>query len=155
MTYRRRKSDHTFFAGIKRSWETGSLSNIRKAFTEGDIDVTLLFAGTGLLLWVFFGLYANRNDLENFSRMFPLGGVFFWSFAYIIGGVGCFALIATKMQPLLSIFVGGWLTVIWSWSFFARSVAVSTQQTGNATSVIYIVLGLLIIHRSGRNRNDK
>ena len=155
MTFRRRKSDHNAIARLKDSWRHGSLSNIRKSITDGDIDVTLLFAGAGLLLWVFFGLYANRNDLTSFANMFPLGGIIFWTLAYVIGGIGCFALVATKMNPTLSIFVGGWLTIIWSWSFFARSVAISTQQTGNATSMIYIILGLLIIHRSGRKYNDK
>ena len=155
MTPTRRKSDHSIFAKLRLSWRYGSLSNIRKALTEGDIETTLLFAGAGLLLWVYFVLYTNRNDLQNFANMFPLGGVYFWTLAYIIGGIGCFALIATKMSPTLSIFVGGWLTIIWSWAFFARSTAIATQQTGNATSMIYIVLGLLIIQRSGKNKNDK
>jgi hypothetical protein len=40
--------------------------------------------------------------------------------------------------------------VIWVWSAIARMTATATFQTGNATSIVYILLGLLIIHRSAR-----
>lgn len=113
--------------------------------------MVLLLAAVGLITWVVFGFTAAQADLQAYAAMFPLGGVWFWVSAYIIAAFGLVYLVAYKLPPMASLLVGGWLVTIWSWSFFARATAVYTAQTGNATSILYIIIGVLILQRSGKH----
>lgn len=133
----------------RRRSDTGPLANIKHALLNGNIDMVMLLAAVGLLAWVAFGFAAAKADLENYALMFPLGGVWFWVSAYIIAAFGLIYLVAYHMPPMASLMVGGWLVTIWSWSFFARATQVYTAQTGNATSILYILIGVLILQRSG------
>jgi hypothetical protein len=117
--YRRRKTDVS-------PW-----GNILFAISRGNIDVVLLLGALGLLAWVGFGITSAKADMANYAAMFPLGTVEFWIGAYLFAAVGLIYLVAYQLPPLASLIVGGWLTVIWSWSFFARAQAVYTAQTGN------------------------
>lgn len=134
----------------RRSTDKGALANLKHTLLEGSIDMTLLLGAAGLIAWVVFGFTAAQADLQNFANMFPLGGVWFWVSAYLIAAFGMIYLVATNMPAMASLFVGGWLVTVWSWSFFARATAVYTAQTGNATSIIYIIIGVLILQRSGK-----
>lgn len=136
--YRRRKTDVS-------AW-----GNIKFAVTKGNIDMVLLLGALGLLAWVAFGFTSAKADLRQYAAMFPLGTVEFWVCSYLFAAGGLIYLVAYQLPPLASLIVGGWLTVIWSWSFFARAQAVYTAQTGNATSILYILIGVLILQRSGK-----
>lgn len=136
--YRRRKTDVSPFG------------NILYAITKGNIDMVLLLGAFGLLTWVGFGFTSAKADMTNYAAMFPLGTVEFWIGSYLFAAFGLIYLVAYQLPPLASLIVGGWLTVIWSWSFFARAQAVYTAQTGNATSILYILIGVLILQRSGK-----
>lgn len=133
----------------RRRYDTGPVANIKYALLTGNIDMVLLIGALGLLAWVVFGFAAAKADLDNYAAMFPIGGVWFWVSAYVIAAVGMIYLVAFKMPPMASLMVGGWLVTIWAWSFFARATQVYTAQTGNATSIIYILIGVLVLQRSG------
>lgn len=136
--YRRRKEDVSAWANFKHK------------LVGGDIAMVLIIGALGLLAWIGFGFTSAKADLQNYANMFPVGGFEFWVFAYIFAAVGMLYLAATDLPPLPSLVVGGWLVTIWSWSFFARTLTVYTAQTGNATSIIYILIGALILQRSGK-----
>jgi hypothetical protein len=91
------------------------------------------------------------DDLAAYSKMFPFGNGAYWVANYIFCGVAMWVLAAFRFPPLSSLLVGGWVSFIWGWSAIARYTATATFQTGNATSVVYIVLGILIVHRSARS----
>lgn len=133
----------------RRRSDSGPWANIKFALLNGNIDMVMLLAAVGLLTWVIFGFTAAQADLENYARMFPVGGLWFWVSAYIVAACGLIYLVAFQMPPMASLMVGGWLVTIWSWSFFARATHVYTAQTGNATSILYILIGVLILQRSG------
>ena len=135
---RRRKEDQSIW------------SNFKYKLVYGDIAMVLIIGAIGLLAWVGFGFTAAKADLHNYSSMFPIGSVEFWVFAYVFAAFGMLYLAAADLPPLASLVVGGWLVTIWSWSFFARATTVYTAQTGNATSIIYIIIGALILQRSGK-----
>jgi hypothetical protein len=130
----------------ERSW----LAEIRYVLLDGDIGMLLLLGGLGLILWAIMGTMKSGSELIAYARMFPFGDASFWFLNYIACGVSMWVLVARQMPPVLSLLVGGWVTMIWSWSLLARVGNVATMQTGNATSVMYIIIGLLIIQRSSR-----
>jgi hypothetical protein len=110
----------------------------------------VLMAGVGLILWAFFGMFMFTGDMAAHAGMFPFGSPMFWFINYITCGVLMWCLVAWEFPPLLSLLTGSWVTIIWSWSALARMTAVATLQTGNATSIVYIIVGLMVIHRSAR-----
>lgn len=117
---------------------------------DGDISMLCLLGGLGLILWAGFGLFMFAGDLDNYTKMFPFGNGYFWVLNYTLCGIAMFVLVAKQFPPLASLLIGAWVCVIWTWAALARMTAVTTLQTGNATSIIYILIGLLIIHRSAR-----
>ena len=120
----------------------------------GDIGMMLIVGGAGLMAWALFGLFTVKGqaDLAAYAAMFPLGSQNVWAAIYILCGLLMWLLVAYRMPFTLSVTVGGWVVAIWSWALLARATAIATQQTGNATSMIYIVVGMLIIARAGRRK---
>jgi hypothetical protein len=112
--------------------------------------MVLLLGGLGLWLWAGFGVFRYMDDLAAYTAMFPFGNGIFWVSNYFLCGAAMWWLVAAQMPPLSSLLIGGWIGTIWSWSFLARSTAIATLQTGNATSIVYIIIGFLIIHRGAR-----
>ena len=124
------------------------LDRLRTVLIDGDISMLVLLAGLGLIMWALFGLFMFVDDLVAYTKLFPLGNGPFWVSNYILAGLSMWALVAYEFPPLSSLLVGSWVAVIWTWSALARMTATATYQTGNATSIVYIIVGLLIIHRS-------
>jgi len=130
--------------------ENKPIKQLIHVLSIGDISMVLLLGGMGLILWALFGLFAYRADLAAYAGMFPFGTPLFWFANYLFCGIAMWVIVALQYPALLSLLVGSWCVVAWSWSALARMTAVATLQTGNATSVIYIIIGILIIHRSSR-----
>ena len=123
---------------------------IRHTLLDGDIGMVLLLGGLGLILWAIMGTIKLNGDLKAYAAMFPFGDALFWFSNYVLCGLAMWYLVATRLPPLMSLIVGGWIATLWGWSFFARTTLQATAQTGNATSVMYIIIGLLIVQRSSR-----
>ena len=134
----RRRGDHTYIAQLKH------------VLLDGDISMVLLLGAVGLWLWAGFGIWRYVDDLAAYSAMFPFGNGTFWVANYFLCGIAMWWLVAAEFPPVMSLITGGWICTIWSWSFLARSTAIATLQTGNATSIVYIIIGILIIHRGSR-----
>lgn len=134
----------------RRKTDRSYLAQLMYIILEGDISLVTLLGGLGLILWAAFGLWRFGLDLQAYADIFPFGNATFWALNYILCGIGMWWMVAAQFPSLFSLLIGGWIWTIWSWSFFARSTAVATLQTGNATSIIYIIIGLLIIHRSSK-----
>jgi len=135
---------------MKREDSENPVRHFADIVLHGDISMLCVLGGLGLMLWAFFGVFMFASDLENYTKMFPVGNGWFWAANYVVCGITMWLLVAYKFPPLLSLLAGSWICVIWTWSALARMTATATLQTGNATSVVYILLGLLIIHRSAR-----
>lgn len=138
MVYHRRKSDLSKWGQFKY------------VVVDGDISMTLVLGGLGLMLWAVFGMFMFVNDLDAYAKMFPYGNGYFWAGNYLVCGLAMWWLVGAQFPAFASLVIGGWVSVIWTWAALARMTATATMQTGNATSVIYIILGLLIIQRSAR-----
>ena len=117
---------------------------------ESDISMVALIGGLGLILWSVFGLYAYKDNLETYASMFPYGNGYFWASAYAISGCMMWYVAIRNFPPLASLLVGGWTTVFWTWITFARMTTTVTYQTGMATSILYILIGFLIVQRSAK-----
>ncbi len=128
------------------------LQQLREVIVEGDISLVLLLGGLGLILWAIFGLLAHTDDLSNYARLFPFGNIGFWVLNYLFCGLAMWFLVAYQYPPTFSLLLGTWCSIVWSWSALARMSNLATFQTGNATSVVYVIIGLLIIQRTSRLR---
>lgn len=128
------------------------LQQLKSVLVEGDISLVLLLGGLGLILWAIFGLVSNAQDLSNYAKLFPFGGILFWVVNYLFCGLAMWFLVAYQYPPTISLLLGTWCSIVWSWSALGRMSNMATFQTGNATSVIYVIIGLLIIQRTSRLR---
>ena len=144
----------TEFAPLQKSKVRPPWRQFLHILRYGDIGMMLIVGGAGLMAWALFGLFTVKGqaDLAAYAAMFPLGSQNVWAAIYILCGLLMWLLVAYRMPFTLSVTVGGWVVAIWSWALLARAAAIATQQTGNATSMIYIVVGMLIISRAGRRK---
>jgi hypothetical protein len=126
------------------------IQNLTEAVNASSIDMVLLLGAAGLFAWVAFGFAGAKADLANYAAMFNIGSVGFWVTVYLGTGIGMVYLVGAKYPPLASLLVGLSLVWMWSFSFFARTTQIYTAQTGNATSIIYIIIGVLVLQRSGK-----
>lgn len=134
----------------RRKTDQSYLNQLKMILLDGDISMVLLLGGIGLWLWAAFGIWRYIGDLNAYAAMFPFGNGTFWVANYFLCGAAMWWLVAAQMPAMASLLIGGWIGTIWSWSFLARSTAIATLQTGNATSIVYIIIGFLIIHRGAR-----
>lgn len=122
---------------------------------RSDITFAVFLGGFGLIVWAIFGIYMSTNDLNNYSKMFPFGHAEFWAGNYIFCGLSMMILAMKRFSPFPSLLIGGWVATIWVWSALARMTETATLQTGNATSIVYIILGLLMVQRSARKNASR
>lgn len=138
----------------RRSSDNTALTQLRHVLIDGDISMVLLLGGLGLIMWAVFGVYLYTGDLEAYAKLFPIGNGAFWVGNYIACGLAMWYLVAKQFPPVSSLLIGAWVSTIWTWSALARmtttAVTPLSLQIGNATTVVYIIIGLLIIHRSAR-----
>ena len=134
----------------RRITDRPKLLQLKHIIIDGDISMLVLLAGVGLILWACFGVFMFVEDMNKYAAMFPFGNGHFWVANYVLCGLAMWWLVASQFPPLSSLLIGGWVCIIWTWAALARMTAVATLQTGNATSIVYIMVGLLIIHRSAR-----
>jgi hypothetical protein len=147
---RKRRVTDRSYSRKRRVTDRSYAGQLKHILAEGDISMAMLLGGLGLILWAVFGIWTQYADVDAFEAMFPHGNIDFWLVNYIICGILLWWLVAAQHPPLISLLVGGWIWTLWSWAFFARTASVQTIQIGNATGIIYIVLGILIIQRYGK-----
>lgn len=149
----RRASDKSPLARLRHSLVSKLIRVGRRLnyiLLRSDITLAVFLGGFGLIIWAAFGIYMFTGDMANYAKMFPFGNGEFWAGNYIFCGLAMMWLAINRFTPLPSLLVGGWVATIWGWSALARMTQTATFQTGNATSIVYIILGLFIIHRSAR-----
>lgn len=125
------------------------MKHIGHVLVNGDISMLLLLAGLGLILWATFGVVMFTNDLNAYAKMFPFGNGIFWVLNYALCGLAMWYLVGAKLPAVPSLLVGAWVCMIWSWSATARFAEATAHQTSNATSIVYILIGLMLIQRTG------
>lgn len=134
----------------RRKTDRKPMSQLSHIILDGDISMLCLLGGLGLLMWAGFGVFMFVGDLAAYTSMFPLGNGWFWAGNYALCGLLMWYLVANHFPPLPSLLIGSWVCVIWTWVAMARMTTVATLQTGNAISIVYILIGLLIVQRSAR-----
>ena len=135
-TLRRRKTD-----------PTAQFATIKNVLLEGDISMVLLLAGLCLLLWSGIAMGLSISDPSGYALLFPQGNGTFWVSNYAVTGIAMWYLVGTKLPPFSSLLVGTWVSIIWTWNVMSHLIVLKPSI---ATSVVYIITGFLIIHRSAR-----
>ena len=134
----------------RRRTDRKQLAQLTHSILYGDISMLCLVGGFGLIVWAVFGLLIDSAGLEAYAKTSEIGGVYFWAFNYLLCGLALWWVASKQFPPLASLLVGSWICVLWTWLSLARILALSGYPTGNATSIVYILIGLLVIHRSAR-----
>jgi multidrug transporter EmrE-like cation transporter len=142
MTLRRRREDQP--ERIETPW-----GRLMWTLRYGSLDFALLIGGAGLILWALAGVYFYQQDLQTFSLMYVFGSPMFWAAVYLICGFGMLGVVACDW-PRWAPWLGATVSVVWAWTLIMRYSSGSPYQTGNVTTIIYIVLGFLIVTRSAR-----
>jgi hypothetical protein len=117
---------------------------------NGDVSMVLLLGGLGLILWALLGITLRTEEFATYICSLPIGNKTFWIINYISVGSSMWWLAAKKLPALPSLLIGTWICTIWSWVALARITSEDIFQTNSATPVFYILIGLLIIQRSGK-----
>lgn len=160
----RRFTDQKFVARLRRvvmflyRWTVGRIvsfgAELLTIIDEADMRLTLALGGFGLIAWAANGVYTERGkaDLVAYAAMFPLGSPMAWVVIYYSVGAALIWLAVNKVPKTPALLLGPVVIAIWSWAFFARTATVATFQTGNATSLIYIAIGTLLIYNAGNRK---
>lgn len=149
----RRFSDQRFVVRVRRM-----LADVGQEFltilNEADMRIVLLFGGAGLIAWASMGAFSERGyqDLKAYAAMFPMGSPFAWVTVYLSVGVTMLWLAYKRVPKVPALLLGPIVIAVWSWAFFARVATVATFQTGNATSLIYMAIGALLIYNAGSRK---
>ena len=104
-------------------------------------------------MWAFTGMFVHPEDLAQYAAMFHVGKINYWVLNHLFVGVLMIALVADGFPKRMSMFVGSWLIVAWSWAAFVREATNLTQQNGKTSAIMYIIIGLFIIQRAGVKRD--
>lgn len=127
-----------------------SIDQLKHVLRDGDISLTVFLSGLGLFLMAILGLTTKSAEMVAYANMFPIGNVYFWIANYFVCGFMMWFIVAKQFPPTTSLLLGSWCLIIWSWSLLGRMSDINNYQTGNVTSVIYVIIGFLIIQRSQR-----
>lgn len=166
--HERRASDKRLFSrsklsvlraiGILASWlyqlAEPPISKTLKVLDEADMRILLLLGGAGLVAWATIGIASERgwHDLVAYAAMFPMGSPIGWVSVYFGVGGAMIWLAWNDVPKVPCLLLGPVVIAVWSWAFFARSTTVATYQTGNATSLIYMAIGTLMIYSAGTKK---
>lgn len=126
------------------------LSRLRYVLLESDPSLAGLMFGIALLVWGFVAINIGKHDLIAFAG--PLNAVFAsWVWVLNFIGLGVLFLVVTMLNfpPMLSLFVGSYACIIWTWLASLRKFPVATS--GVTLNIMVIVMGLLLIVRSRRS----
>lgn len=119
-------------------------ASIHDIIVRGDISITVLLGGLALLLGAGVGL--------TFFRIQVLDSVItykeIWLLNCMLTGIAMWWATIHKFPPLRSLLIGGWISVLWTWDISYRLV--SQDMFMPISNMIYVLIGLLIIHRSAR-----
>jgi hypothetical protein len=102
--------------------------------------------GLGLIMWGLIAAVMAPSDLYTFSNNLHFGTTAFWIANYIVVGILYITAAIRNHPPMLSLLVGGYSTLIWTWIASMRGTANFTS--GVTLNIIVIVMGLLLVQRS-------
>lgn len=159
----RRFTDQRYVVRLRRAvvavarWAYGRAADFGAKTLEllnADIRMVLFLAGWGLIAWASMGVYTERgwHDLVAYASMFPMGSPMAWIMIYYSVGASMIWLALNDVPKVPALLLGPVLIAVWSWAFFARTATVATYQTGNATSLIYMAIGTLLVYNAGSRK---
>lgn len=149
----RRLTDQKYVVRLRRA-AGDFLREMGAILGESDMRQVLVLGGAGLLAWAVMGICSERGrqDLIAYAAMFPMGSPRAWTVIYCGVGTAMIWLAYRQVPKVPALLLGPVLIVVWSWAFFARVATIATFQTGNATSLIYMTIGALLIYNVGARK---
>lgn len=116
---------------------------------KGDMQLSAVMMGFGLILWGSIGVIQFPSEVERAAVKFALGSSpILWALNYI--GVGmAFIWVGVKKFPHpQSVLLGSYCAMIWTMIAAARPT--ENMTSGTSLNVVVIIMGLMLIQRSGR-----
>ena len=123
---------------------------LHEIFIESDLSLSAAILGVAMVFWGCTALIMTPKEFFDFSDTMKLGSVWFWFANYTLVGAGFFCCAFRKFPPLLSLLIGGYAVLAWTWVASMRGSANFTS--GVTLNAVVIVMGCLMIQRSGKPR---
>jgi hypothetical protein len=122
-------------------------TELARILIDGDLSLVAVLLGFGMIVWGSIGIFLNPQDLFVFAKDFAFQMPIFWGINSI--GLGfAFLWVAVKKFPAgPCLLLGTYCVTVYTW--IAVSRAVSSITSGVTLNLLVIVVGALIIHRSG------
>jgi hypothetical protein len=121
---------------------------LREILLDSDATLATFILGAALIVWGVTAVAVAPSDFFTFADSMHVGSMWFWFANYVLVGAGLILCAFYKFPPLPSLLIGGYAVLAWTWVASARGSANFTS--GVTLNIIVIVMGCLIVQRSGR-----
>lgn len=127
------------------------LREVSDILINSDLRLLCLLHGFLMIAWGSIGMFIHPEDLIRLATDFIFFLPVFWGLNII--GVGmAYIYVAIKNLPQgLSLGLGTYVVCCWTWIAVSRPV--SSVTSGVTLNLTVIIVGALLIHRSGRQRD--
>lgn len=123
------------------------MERLKEILLESDVSLASFMMGAGLIMWGVVAIFMAPTDFFTFASSMKFLGTWFWFINYTLVGSGFIYAAIKKFPPFLSLCVGGYAALIWTWIASIRGF--SNFTSGVTLNIIVIVMGILLVQRSG------
>lgn len=139
MTAHNRRATDSFKAKLNR---------IQQILLEGDITFACVVLGMANILWGIFGLIYTP-DIQWFAKGFALEfAPWVWALNHALAGLGFIHIAVHGFPKGRSLLFGSYVIMVWTWIAMGRPSA--TFSSGMTLNLVEILMGAIIVQRSGR-----
>lgn len=124
------------------------MNRIKEIVLDSDISLASMLMGVGLIMWGLVAVFMAPDDFFTFADTVKVAGTWFWLANYVGIGIGFIYVSIHGFPPFSSLLIGGYATLAWAWIAAMRGF--SNFTSGVTLNFIVIVMGCLLVQRSGR-----
>lgn len=126
------------------------MKRINEILMDSDLSLSAFILGAALILWGMTAVIMAPEDFFTFADTMHVGSTWFWFANYVLIGFGFMCCAYRGFPPLMSLLIGGYAVLAWTWVASMRGTANFTS--GVTLNAVVIVMGCLMVQRSGKQR---
>lgn len=112
-----------------------------------DISLVCTLQGFSMIVWALIALF-HSSDLTAFAADFAFIAPAFWFLNAFLCGIAEITLASLRFPPGATLMLGTYFVTVWTWIAVTRPAA--SFSSGATHNLMVIIIGALMIHRSGR-----
>ena len=124
------------------------MNRLKELLLYSELDLAAFILGIGLIAWGIIAFSIQPSDLISFSANMLVLSTLGWAMNYVLVGVGFVVCAWKKFPATLSLLVGGYACLVWTWVAAVRGA--SDFTSGITLNIIVIIMGVLLVQRSGQ-----